>query len=70
VSVEGPVEIREVEVAELQRKVAIRYLGEKRAEHYLRSFGEMLKLEVMVVLLPERWWSVDFSLLPPTPLKS
>ena len=63
VTVEGPVEIVESGVAELQREIAVRYLGEKMAEGYLARFASGLQNEVSLVLSPERWWSVDFSKL-------
>ena len=63
VTVEGPVEIVETGVTDLQREIAIRYLGEKMAEGYLARFASGLRNEVSLVLSPERWWSVDFSKL-------
>lgn len=61
VSVEGPVEIAEVDVGEEQRVIAVRYLGAKLAERYLASMASGLSTEVLITLRPERWWSVDFS---------
>lgn len=63
VSVEGPVEIAEVDVEEDQRVIAVRYLGAKLAERYLKSMAAGLATEVLLTLRPERWWSVDFSQL-------
>lgn len=62
VSVEGPVEVLEAPVAEDQRIIAERYLGKKRADRYLASMPG-LEHELLVLLHPERWWSVDFSKL-------
>jgi hypothetical protein len=61
VSVEGPVEIVETNVAEEQRAIAVRYLGEKLGARYLASKAFDLSDEVLLLLHPERWWSVDFS---------
>jgi nitroimidazol reductase NimA-like FMN-containing flavoprotein (pyridoxamine 5'-phosphate oxidase superfamily) len=63
VSVEGPVEIVETDVSELQREIAVRYLGEKAAGPYLESFAAGLKDEIMLVMRPERWWALDFGQL-------
>jgi nitroimidazol reductase NimA-like FMN-containing flavoprotein (pyridoxamine 5'-phosphate oxidase superfamily) len=61
VSVEGPVEVLEAPVAADQRAIADRYLGQKLADRYLASMAAGLASELLVVLRPERWWSVDFS---------
>ena len=63
VTVEGPVSIRDTDVEELQRTIAIRYLGEKNAEKYLARFANGLQNEVTLELSPQRWWSADFSKL-------
>jgi nitroimidazol reductase NimA-like FMN-containing flavoprotein (pyridoxamine 5'-phosphate oxidase superfamily) len=63
VSVEGPVEVLETDVAIDQREIAVRYLGPKLAERYLASMAPGLATEVLIMLRPERWWSVDFSQL-------
>lgn len=63
VSVEGPVEIASGDVAAEQREIALRYLGPKLGEKYLVSMAAGLSTEVLVLLRPERWWSVDFSRL-------
>jgi hypothetical protein len=65
VSIEGPVELLEVEVADDQRAIATRYLGDKRAARYLSSMAAGLSTEVLLLLRPERWWSVDFSRVKP-----
>jgi nitroimidazol reductase NimA-like FMN-containing flavoprotein (pyridoxamine 5'-phosphate oxidase superfamily) len=62
VSVEGPVEVLEAPVAEEQKIIAERYLGERRAARYLASMPG-LEHELLVLLKPERWWSVDFAKL-------
>jgi nitroimidazol reductase NimA-like FMN-containing flavoprotein (pyridoxamine 5'-phosphate oxidase superfamily) len=61
VSVEGPVEVVQGDVAAAQREIALRYLGPKLGARYLESLADMLTHEVLVVLRPERWWSIDFS---------
>ena len=61
VTVEGPVEILETDVSTLQREIAERYLGPKLAARYLESFASGLGQEVLLVMQPERWWSIDFS---------
>src|SRR5262245_15657599 len=63
VSVEGPVEMVATDVAADQREMAERYLGPKLGGRYLRANAAALGDEVLVVLRPERWWSVDFSAL-------
>lgn len=64
VSVEGPVEIVEADVSGDQRSIARRYLGDQLAERYLESFAAELSAEVLMLLRPERWWTVDFSKMP------
>lgn len=61
VSVEGPVEIVSGDLAAEQREMALRYLGPKLGERYLASLASPLANEVLVLLRPERWWSIDFS---------
>lgn len=61
VSVEGPVEVIEGAVADDQREMAVRYLGEKLGARYLATNATTLAEEILIVLRPERWWSVDFS---------
>lgn len=62
VSVEGPVEILKDDPAPYQREMAERYLGPKLAPRYLASMANAPR-ELVVVLRPERWWSVDHSRL-------
>src|SRR5881397_467700 len=61
VSVEGHIEVVETAVADDQREMARRYLGEKLGARYLTANAATLAEEILVVLHPERWWSVDFS---------
>src|SRR5262245_1170021 len=61
VSVEGRVDVVEATVADDQREMARRYLGEKLAARYLTANAATLAEEILIVLHPERWWSVDFS---------
>jgi hypothetical protein len=63
VSVEGPVEVLDAEVEADQREMAIRYLGEKLGARYLTATAKDRANEVLVLLRPKRWWSVDFSRL-------
>jgi len=63
VSVEGPVEVLDAEVERDQREMAIRYLGEKLGGRYLTATAKDRTNEVLVLLRPKRWWSVDFSRL-------
>ena len=63
VSVEGPVEVIAADVGADQREMAERYLGPKLGGQYLQATAAALRDEVLVVLRPERWWSVDFSKL-------
>jgi PPOX class probable F420-dependent enzyme len=64
VSVEGPVEVLDAEVETDQREMAIRYLGEKLGARYLTATAKDRANEVLVLLRPKRWWSVDFSRMP------
>ena len=61
VSVEGPVEVVEEDVAPWQHQIAHRYLGPKLAPRYLTAIESSPNRELVVVLRPERWWSVDHS---------
>jgi PPOX class probable F420-dependent enzyme len=63
VSVEGPVEVLAAEVEDDQREMAIRYLGEQLGTRYLAATAADRANEVLVLLRPRRWWSVDFSQL-------
>lgn len=61
VTVEGRVEIVQTDVKADQRAIAHRYLGEKLGDRYLESKSMDLTHEALLLLHPERWWSVDFS---------
>ena len=61
VSVEGPVEIVTTDPGPDQREMALRYLGARLGERYLAAIADDLRTEVLVLLRPERWWSVDFA---------
>lgn len=63
VTVEGPVEIVETDVRSEQQEIAERYLGQRLAERYLRANAEQLSREILLLLHPEHWRSVDFSKL-------
>src|SRR5262245_41543507 len=63
VTVEGPVEILSEDPGPHQREMAERYLGPKLAQRYLASIANASSRELVVVLRPERWWSVDHSRL-------
>lgn len=64
VSIEGPIEIVHTDVVPDQRRIATRYLGTKLAERYLNANASGLATELLVLLRPERWWSVDFAKAP------
>jgi PPOX class probable F420-dependent enzyme len=63
VSIEGAVRLAEPDPERDVREMAIRYLGEQMGEMYLA----MMAAEpdpagsVLVILEPERWYSVDYS---------
>jgi PPOX class probable F420-dependent enzyme len=61
VSVEGPIEIGTSDLEANQREMALRYLGQRLGERYLVATAAELRKEWLVILRPERWWSVDFS---------
>ncbi len=61
VSVEGPIEVLAADVEGDEREMAYRYLGAKLGERYLRMTAGDRAKEVLVLLRPERWWSVDFT---------
>jgi hypothetical protein len=61
VSVEGPTVIDRVDFEEDTREMALRYLGPKMGEAYMRAtYPNGTTSEVLVRLRPERWWSADF----------
>lgn len=62
VSIEGPVRIDEhADINELERSMAIRYLGEKRGMAYFESTEDQRAESVLVILTPERWITVDYA---------
>lgn len=61
VSVEGPVVVVDDDVSPWQREIAQRYLGPKLAPRYLLTVENGPHRERVVVMRPERWWSVDHS---------
>jgi nitroimidazol reductase NimA-like FMN-containing flavoprotein (pyridoxamine 5'-phosphate oxidase superfamily) len=63
VTVEGPVEVLATAVEDDQVEMAKRYLGEAFGERYLKATAADRRNELLVLLRPERWWSVDFSQL-------
>jgi uncharacterized protein len=63
VTVEGPVEVLATDVEADQREMAERYLGPKLGARYLAATAADRQREVLVLLRPARWWSVDFSRL-------
>lgn len=61
VSVEGPTIIDRVDFEADTREMALRYLGPRMGEAYLRTtYPNGTTSEVLVRLRPERWWSADF----------
>ena len=63
VVVEGPIELLEVNVEDDQREIACRYLGGDLGERYLAANAEVLSHEILLLLRPVHWRSVDFSKL-------
>lgn len=61
VTVEGPVEVIAADVDADEREMAHRYLGDKLGERYLAMTAAERPNEVLALLHPTRWWSVDFS---------
>ena len=61
VTVEGPIELQEIDVAADQHEMAHRYLGAKLAERYLKSNADGLSKEILLLLRPAHWRTVDFS---------
>ena len=46
-----------------QREIACRYLGPELGRRYLAANAEALAEEILLLLRPVRWRSVDFSKL-------
>ena len=63
VSLEGPVTLAEPDPELDVRAVAIRYLGQQMGEMYLATMAAEPEPAVLVVLKPERWFSVDYHKL-------
>jgi nitroimidazol reductase NimA-like FMN-containing flavoprotein (pyridoxamine 5'-phosphate oxidase superfamily) len=63
VSVEGPVTLGEVDPERDTREMAIRYLGQQMGEMYLAMLAAEADptASVLVILKPERWYSVDYT---------
>jgi PPOX class probable F420-dependent enzyme len=66
VSVEGPTSFGKVDFERDIREMALRYLGPRMGEAYLRAtYPDGATSEVLVRLRPERWWSADFRTYAP-----
>jgi uncharacterized protein len=63
VSIEGPVTLGEPDHERDVREMAIRYLGAQMGEMYLAMMAAEPEPSVLVILKPERWYSVDYSKL-------
>lgn len=63
VSIEGPVTLGEPDHERDVRQVAIRYLGKEMGEMYLAMIAAEPEPSVLVIMRPERWYSVDYSKL-------
>ena len=61
VSVEGHVEIGKPDHDRDVASVARRYFGAERAAAYLRETEEERAKEILVTLVPERWFAIDYS---------
>lgn len=62
VSIEGPARLdADTDITELERSLAIRYLGEKRGTAYFESTEDQRAESVLVILTPERWLTVDYA---------
>ena len=63
VSIEGPASFGEIDYEKDVREVAIRYLGPEMAEMYLAMMAAEPEPNVLVIVKPQRWYSVDYSKL-------
>ena len=63
VSVEGPASFGEPDREKDVRETAIRYLGKQMGEMYLAMIEADPEPSVLVVVKPQRWYSVDYSKL-------
>jgi nitroimidazol reductase NimA-like FMN-containing flavoprotein (pyridoxamine 5'-phosphate oxidase superfamily) len=63
VSVEGPASFGEPDREKDVRETAIRYLGKQMGEMYLAMIDADPEPSVLVMVKPQRWYSVDYSKL-------
>lgn len=63
VTVEGPVEIEELDPAE-RLAMARRYLGDEGGEQYVASNPDPASENVMIRMRPEHWLTVDYGKRP------
>ena len=63
VSIEGRVTLGEPDHERDVRQVAIRYLGKEMGEMYLAMIAAEPEPSILVIMRPERWYSVDYSKL-------
>ena len=64
VSVEGPAQLDRLDFERDVREMALRYLGPRMGEAYLRAtYPKGSSSEILVRLRPERWHSADFRKL-------
>lgn len=61
VSIEGPASFGEPDFEVDVRQIAIRYLGQQMAEMYLSAIAADPEPTVLVIMKPERWFSVDYT---------
>lgn len=61
VSIEGLATLGEPDHERDIRQIALRYLGEQMGEMYLATLAAAPEPAVLVVLTPDRWYSVDYS---------
>ncbi len=61
VSVEGRIEIGKPDFERDVAAIARRYFGDERAKKYLEASAEERGKEIVVTLVPERWFSIDYS---------
>ena len=62
-SVEGPVVIEELDLAE-RLAMARRYLGPEGGDRYVASNPDSAGENVMIIMTPEHWLSVDYGKQP------
>lgn len=67
VSIEGPTTMEPVDFERDTREMALRYLGPKAGQAYMKAtYPDGTSDEMIVRLRPERWWSADFRKFPMT----